>query len=124
MDTKYEFVKIINTAQLIDEISTAGLSSPHVINTEDQSVQIFYENPLLDDNATTLSSVVAAHTANPNYVTLSVQASINTLTAYLTNPSPAVVSAAKAAVIANLASRLPPDLIIIINAQIHAATGI
>lgn len=121
---EYDFIQTINTPQLQDEIVAAGLSIPDSINTADVSVQIFYSKPLTDDQLATLTTVVLAHIADPNYVPLVLQNAINILTGYLNNPSPQIANTAKAVMIANIAPRLPCALIVLINAQIKQITGV
>ena len=123
MDTEYDFIQTINSTQLLDEINTAGIAAPDYINTDGTAVSIFYVNALDAADEETLSTVVANHVANPNYITLSLQADINTLVAYLNNSNATIANAARAVIVANMAQRLPQSLIESINAQIHATTG-
>lgn len=123
MGTEYDFIQIINTPQLLDEICTAGLPAPSYVNTSDGQVQIFYASALGDDQATTLSNTVSTHIANPAYVTAAIRAEITKLTGYLNSANPSVVAAARACVVATLAPNLPPNLMHVINAAIAAIVG-
>lgn len=120
---EYDFTQLINTPQLIDEINTAGLSTPDIINSADTAVQIFYANALTADQLTTLTTVVANHVANANYTPLAVQADINKLVGYLNSANATVANTARAMIVANMAPRLPVDLIKKINSQISAIVG-
>lgn len=120
---EYDFTQTINDTQLQDEIATAGLPAPSMINTEGTSVQIFYSNALTSGQQTTLASVVSAHVANPAYVTVAMQAQITQLTGYLNNVNPLVANTARAAMVAKMAPRLPIDLLTAINAAIQAQVG-
>lgn len=123
MQFEYDFTQTINDNQLLDEISSAGLPTPDSINTADTNVQILYSTELSGDQQITLSNVVANHVANPNYLTLSLQAQINTLTGYLNSSNPTVQSIARVAIVSNIAPGLPAGLLTKINAQIAAAIG-
>lgn len=121
--TEYDFTQTIYTPQLLDEMNTAGLPAPSDIETDGTAVQIFYSDALTDDQQATLAAVVANHVANPAYVTLTVQASIATLTGYLNNANATIANTARAVMIANLAPRMPPDLLTTINSAIAAKLG-
>lgn len=121
METEYDFTQVVNTMQLMDEVSTASLPSPDYILTSGVAVQIFYTFSLTDSQAATLSTVVASHIANPAYITLAIQAQVLALVTYLNNP--ATVNITRAVILANLASNLPLATLTKINAQIAAATG-
>jgi hypothetical protein len=123
MDTEYDFTQTIYTPQLLDEINTAGLPAPDYITTQGVNVQIFYVSPLTQDQVSTLTTVVANHVANPNYVTLAVQSDINILIGYLNNSNTTIANTARAVILQNMAPRLPDSLIQTINAQIKSITG-
>jgi len=123
MDTEYDFVQTVNTQQLVDEINTAGLPAADYINTSGNCVSIFYVNPLTTDQQSTLTTVVANHVANPNYIPLATQAQINTLVAYLNNSNPTIVNTTRAVIVSNIAPNLPIGTITAINAQIKAIVG-
>lgn len=123
MDIEYDFTQNINSQQLIDEITTAGLPAPDYINTVGTAVSIFYVSALTSGQQTTLSTVVSNHVANPNYVTLIVQAQVNTLIGYLNNSNTAIANTARATIISNIAPNLPLGTLITINAQIAAIVG-
>lgn len=118
---EYDFTHTINTAQLLDEIAVASLPMPGRIDTVTDAVQIFYENALDAGQESSLTSVVSAHLANPFYVSPAAQAQIDTLLSYLNNPNMAIANTARAAIVANIAPRLAPGLVTLINAQIYAA---
>lgn len=121
--SEYDFVKNIYTPQLLDEIYTAGLAAPNHIDTDGCNVQVFYDSALSDPDSAALTSVINAHTANPNYILLSTQAQIAILVGYLNNTNATVANTARVVVVANLASRLPPDLMVTINSQIAYKLG-
>lgn len=123
MDSVYNFVQTVNTQQLNDEILTAGLTLPDYITTDGTAVGIYYVSDLNSVDQTTLSNVVANHIVNPNYVPLALQAQINTLTGYLNSTAPAVVSAARVAILAALGPHLPLATLCAINAAVHSQTG-
>lgn len=120
---EYDFTQSIYTPQLLDEITTAGLPAPLSVETTGTSVQIFYTNPLTDDQQATLSKAVANHVANPYYVTLATQQAVSTLVGYLNNPNVQISNTARAVIVANMASRMPQTMLTTINAQIAAALG-
>lgn len=121
----YTFVKQppVNTAQLTDEITTAGLPAPTEIDIDDVNLTIIFNPDITPDQQVTLGTVVANHVANPNYVTLATMADVANLTNYLNNADPNVVATARAVMIKMFAPRLPDGLIRTINAQIFQATG-
>lgn len=123
MDTEYDFNQTINSVQMLDEISTAGLSAPDYILTDGTIVQIFYVTPLTSDQQNTLQTVVANHVANPKYVTLAVQTQVATLVAYLNNTNTAISNAARSAIVATLASNMPLAQISAINRMISNSIG-
>lgn len=122
-DVEYDFTQTINTSQLLDEISTAGLASPSYVLTEGTTVQIFYQRALSDDDVSVLNDAVSNHIANPVYVTLALQAQIAMLMSYLNNANPAIANTARAVIVGNLAPKLPPALLTAINAQIATLLG-
>lgn len=121
--SEYDFVHLIYTPQLLDEMSTAGLPAPAYVETDGCNVQVFYASPLDDDQSASLTSVISAHVANTSYVTLAVQAQASILVAYLNSANATVANTARAVIIANLASRLPYDLMVTINSQIAYKLG-
>lgn len=110
----------LNTAQLTDELTTAGLPAPTFIDSEDSTLSLTFSGTLDSGQQTTLASVVAAHTPTPGYVTLATRAAIATLTAYVNNADPAIAGTARAVMISYIAPNLPPGLLITINAAIAA----
>jgi hypothetical protein len=122
-DTEYDFTQTINTPQLLDEINSSGIAAPDYINTDGTAVSIFYVSPLDAADLQTLTTVVANHVANPNYITIQQQSDISTLIGYLNNSNPATANTARAIIVSNMAQRLPDTLIQTINAQIAAALG-
>jgi hypothetical protein len=123
MDTEYDFTQTINTPQLQDEINTAGLPAPDYITTVTTAVSIFYAVPLTSDQQSTLTTVVANHVANPNYVPLATQSQINQLTSYLNNSTASVQQEARTQIIAAIAPNMPVALLIQINAAIKSVVG-
>lgn len=123
MDTEYDFTHNINSQQLMDEISTAGLPIVNYILTTGTAVQIFYSDALADDQLITLTNIVNAHVCNSQYVTLATQAQIAQLLGYLNNSSASIANTARAVIVANLAPNLPPNVISTINSQIAAKVG-
>lgn len=121
---EYDFLQIINPSQLLDEINTASLPNPNYISTNGTQVQIFYTSSLTTDQQTSLTNIVNNHIANFGYITLYVQNQINTLVGYLNNPNMTIANTARAIMVANIAPRLPIDLLTTINTQIHSTTGI
>lgn len=121
--SEYDFMHVIYTPQLLDEIHTAGLIAPNHIDTDGCNVQVFYDSPLSDPDSATLTSVISAHVANPSYILLSTQAQIAILVGYLNNANATIANTARAVIVANLASRLPPDLMVTINSQIAYKLG-
>lgn len=121
MDTEYDFTQTINTLQLEDEIGTAGLPAPDVINTVGTAVAIFYTMALTAPQQDTLTTVVGNHVANPSYVPLVTQAAITTLLGYLNSATPSTASLARAMIVATLAPGLPVGALARINSQIAAA---
>lgn len=120
---EYCFTQTINTPQLQDEIMTAGLSLPDVISSNGTSVVIQYSVSLSSDQLIELGTVVANHVVNSDYVTLAVQADIATLVGYLNSSTLSVAQTARATIIANIAPRMPPNLIATINSQIASLLG-
>lgn len=110
----------VNVPQLRDEIQTAGLPAPLDVSIEDVNLTITYDPELSEQDLATLAGVVDAHVADPAYVTLAARAQIATLTSYLNSPTASVAATARARIVANIAPRLPPDLVATINAQIAA----
>lgn len=124
MNTEYDFSQLVNTPQLIDEVSTAGLPAFTYMTTDGTSCSIFYATPLTTDQQTTLTTVVANHIANFSYITLAVQTQINTLVSYLNNSNTAVANLARATIVQNLAKGLPLNILTTINTQIaHTLSG-
>lgn len=121
--TEYDYAQNINNDQILDEIATSGISAPAFILTDGTQVQIFYNQDLSDTDKMTLDSVVAAHVANPTYVTLAVQAQVAKLTAYLNSAVVGVAPAARAAIVGAMASKLPLSVITQINAVIQSQVG-
>lgn len=121
----YTLIKIppINTTQLSDEITIAGLPTPILFDSEDINLTISFADTLDSGQQATLSSVVAAHTPTVGYVSLATQAAIATLTGYLNNANPTISNTARAAVVATIAPNLPPGILATINARIAAALG-
>lgn len=121
--TEYDFTQTINSTQLLDEISTAGLPAPAYIDTSGACVQIFYPSALTGDQLATLTSVISAHNPNPAYVTLATQAAVTKLTSYLNSANATVANTARAVMVANLAPRLQDGMLAIVNAQIASIVG-
>lgn len=120
---EYDFIQTINTPQLLDEINSSGLAIPDNIGANGTQVQIFYSSPLTSDQQITLSSVVANHIVNVNYVPIAIQSQINTLVGYLNSADTTTANIARAVMIANLAPRLPTTLLYSINSQISSKLG-
>lgn len=121
MGTEYDFTQTINTLQLEDEINTAGLPIPGAINTVGTAVSILYQASLTAPQQATLSTVVANHIANSNYVPLATQAAITTLLGYLNSSTLSTANLARAMIVATLAPGLPMGTLTKINSQIAAA---
>lgn len=119
----YFFVHRINTDQLLDEISIAGLHAPTLIETVDTDVSIEFENELTETELQTLTSAVDSHVKNVSYVPKAQQTQIDQLIAYLNSANVTVANTARAVMIVNMAPRLPPDLLVTINASIAARLG-
>lgn len=121
--TEYDYIQTVNTSQIKDEMVTAGLPLPSDIQINDVTVSIFYPSDLSEGQKNTLDSVVANHVANSSYVTLAVKAQIAQLVGYLNNASPTVANTARAVMVANIAPKLPPNLVYTINLQIAGIVG-
>lgn len=120
---EYDYTQSINSTQLMDEIFTAGIVCPAYILTSGTDVQLFYTNPLSDADKATLDAAVAAHVANPAYITLVQQAQVAKLIAYLNSVNPLVSNAARAAIITTMASKMPLAALTQINATIQSQVG-
>lgn len=118
MNTEYDFIQLVNSSQLLDEINTAGLPTPTYINTQGTSVAIFYSTPLTDNQLSILTTVVTNHVANFAYVTLAAQAQIATIIGYLNNSNVSVANTARAVIIATMAPQIPLATLTAINSQI------
>lgn len=123
MQNEYDFIQTINSSQLIDEITIAGLPAPDSILTNDSSVQIFYVLALTTDQQTALITVVTNHVADPNYVTVANQAQITKLLGYLNNSNSTIANTARAVIVSNLAPHLPPAVLANINSAIYSIVG-
>lgn len=120
---EYDYTQNINSIQLTDEIFTAGIAVPDYILTDGNAAQLFYANALSDDNKAILDVVIAAHIANPNYITLAQTAAIAKLIAYLNSANAAVSNTARAAIITTMASKMPLSALTQINAAIQSQVG-
>lgn len=121
--THYNFTKVISTPQLLDEIATAGLPAPALVETDGASLTVSFTDALSGGQETTLGNTVAAHAITAGYKTLSVQASIATLTGYLNHANPSVQAAARAVMVGAMGPRMPPEMLTQINAAIAAQVG-
>lgn len=119
----YEFTKYINSTQLMDEFTAAGLAWPDRIDTEGESVHIFYEEELSPELESILITVMDSHVASSNYVSPADQLQIDTLVSYLNSPSPTTAAIARMVVVLNIAPRMPSGMVALINAQIATRLG-
>lgn len=123
MNTEYNFVKEINTAQLLDEMKTALLPVPFRIDTAGSDIKIFFTDGLTNDQEATLNITITNHIANPYYVNLINQQKINTLLSYLNNSDINIANIARAVIVANIAPKMPSGLVDMINTQISLKIG-
>lgn len=116
-------IAAVNLDQIADEIATAGLPAAQGYEIEGFNLMITYAAALSDSQASSLTSVVSRSVANPAYVTLATQAQIATLIGYLNNTDTTVANTARAVMIATIAPKLPPAVLIQINTAIAAKLG-
>lgn len=124
MSTPYPYTKEVNSDELKLEILASSIATPFDhIDATGSDVSIVFQDALSDDDKTTLDGIVANHVNAPPPPDPSIQANINTLTAYLNNSNATIANTARAVMIANLAPKLPSGMIATINAQIAARLG-
>lgn len=122
METVYDYVKAINSDQLLSEINVAGLVAPLRIDTEETAISIVFEDALSEADQLVLDGLITAHVpADADAAALAT--AIATLTAYLNNVLPSKQAAARAQMIAAIGPRLPLDVLETVITNTRALVG-